>query len=447
MAAAHCTEPVAEDQRAAACSSCGYVPVPAAVPDPAIAGFWRCVPRARVATLLSLPAAALVSLLVSCRGRGRLPLGYFLGPPQEFALTGQCGVVEHDIAYNLYDRGTPHDDVSNPEGCCTACQEQPRCQSWTWAPAVVAAGTAGHIAEHHSAGRGKVWSAAAAQGRCWLQDSLPTSRLTWPGAASGRAPPRQALDAVVTLDEKVPLPGLLFCFSIVAPYGHTKKLVAWQSSQNASIFACDSFAVYSNKSLQVGLGRQTTVIDQDMDCRKGTDEAWGFNAWMFVAIWRGVIEHGLWQSSEWTVKVDPEAVFFPGRLRDLLRLHRGAAYMTDCRAGVHGPVQVVSREALAVLAEDYAQSWDGQAPKLCMLQLQPVEFGNCTRDSFLDECLLRVLLDQPRLPEKRLSCQMACDCKDWIWCNSESVSFAPYRTVETYHQCMANSQAVEGRRL
>jgi len=287
-------------------------------------------------------------------------------------------------------------------------------------------------------------------GRCRLTDGQPAGRTVKLGSASGSPAERPRLQGIVALEAAALPPqlgGTLFCFSVMEPAGRERDLVAWQLRQGISIFACEEHAVFSNRTVELGPGVQAHLVNHPLRCKPADGADWVYNGWMFIEIWRVVIQHGRWQYHDWTVKVDPDAVFFADRLRYLLREHQGANCLSDCKAGVHPPAQVVGRRAMAVLAEDYASSWDGMSPKSCLTKLEPVEYGNCTRDTFLDACLSKVLLAKPSVVDGRISCQPACHCGEWAQCNTDHVSFHPYSTIDAYTRCMHNSLAVTGRRL
>ena len=51
----------------------------------------------------------------------------------------------------------------------------------------------------------------------------------------------------------------------------------------------------------------------------------------------------------WIVKLDPDTVFLPERLGALLPSGSPRAFVVNCNEGLHGPIEVVSREALKLL--------------------------------------------------------------------------------------------------
>ena len=69
------------------------------------------------------------------------------------------------------------------------------------------------------------------------------------------------------------------------------------------------------------------------------------NTPVFSAIWKQVLQLSEFKAHAWTVKLDPDTVFFPARLADFLP-KADAAFLVNCNEGLHGPIEVVSRSAL-----------------------------------------------------------------------------------------------------
>jgi hypothetical protein len=238
----------------------------------------------------------------------------------------------------------------------------------------------------------------------------------------------------------------LFCFSLVLPEGYERRFVSMQRDLNTSIFACDQYAVYSNRSFDIHSRVRTSLVNTSLTCEKGGDSFTALNSWIFIEVWRQVISDGFFKHHKWTVKVDADAVFFPDRLRSVLADYPNAGYISNCRYGMHGPLEVISQAALLTLSEDYSASEDKRTPKRCVAEL---EFGLWGEDMFLDKCLSQVH-NVSRVEDSRLLCEGACDCPNWFWCNSgvDRVSYHPFKREDMYRQCIANavgaSSAVAG---
>jgi len=257
------------------------------------------------------------------------------------------------------------------------------------------------------------------------------------GVISGLPPRRPTLTAVASSMQNTKTHSL-FCFSLTRPAGYEVELLKWQFQHQASIFGCDDYDIYSNRTVNIGLGVDTQVISSDlMSVYDGrTDTV--LNAWVFIAVWKKVTSGGRYQAHAWTVKVDPDTVFFPSRLRTVVRQHPNAAYISNCKYGMHGPLEVLSRRAVATLATDYQASYDGESPKQCV---RKQHFGEDSEDVFLEECLGQVLNLMPVATDSRLLCDSHCECSDWYWCKNgtDRVSFHAFKSVDAYKTCMASS--------
>lgn len=122
----------------------------------------------------------------------------------------------------------------------------------------------------------------------------------------------------------------LFCFTVVLAIDAEKALAENIKQQQLSICRCD-------ESLFVNAPSGTSMGD--------TVEP-------FIKAWALVGSEDIWQGHDWTVKVDPDAVFFPIRLRkhlEALRTPEGAAvYVRNSDTQFHliGTIEAMSREAM-----------------------------------------------------------------------------------------------------
>lgn len=157
----------------------------------------------------------------------------------------------------------------------------------------------------------------------------------------------------------------LFCVEVTRAGGYEFPLVKEQLRQGASIFACDECAVFSDggKPRLVGIGPnlkeiRTIVIPKIKQNMGHVDFAAGLttNSWLntatFLQVWELLKKDGRFQKHDWLIKVDPDAVFFPHRLRPHVRGHtyNGAAfYFLNCRRwepALFGSIEIFSKEAM-----------------------------------------------------------------------------------------------------
>lgn len=335
-----------------------------------------------------------------------------------------CGQIANHSAYD-FDPATDilWDHAESPEFCCVVCQWTKACKAWTW------------IA--YSVSRGPpLWDQP---GQCWMKTTEHGKKSKQYGALTGKAPSRPQAQDGRLVDVGPVDSGSLFCFSLAEVDSSELELLRWQHKHKAGIFRCDEQAVYSNETVDIATTLRTHLVDTDFqyDLHKYSS----LNEWFLIAVWRGVITHNRWAYHNWTVKVDPDAAFFPGRLRRILQEQNRVAWMDHCRRSLHGPVTILSRDTVAAFAEDYARSWDGKAPSRCVADLQ---LGRYSEKLFMDECLTNVLGVGKYKEIGELSCEAYCDCNTWMWCSDpKRVSFHKFSTVEAYAQCTANALTIQ----
>jgi hypothetical protein len=395
----------------------GDVDQPGELVTSAISGC-RQRPRAFGAAFLAFVAATLCTAALLKNTRGRRQLRF---DPQDEALENlqqvpsRCGSLEPGIEYNVNGGWYQSmDAIPSVDLCCALCQGEPQCVVFTFV-------------ENALPGPG-------CRNQCWLKGGEPASNTPKQGVTSGRPPPRKMIPALTP-----PAAGgnTLYCISLMNPQSDEPKLLGWQASHQASIFACDGADVYSNVVTQVGT-HTTKQVDSDLKCPRGGDSQSALNAWIFIAVWKAVLDDQTYLQYAWTVKLDPDAVFFPERLRNLLPQHQGAAYLNNCQYGMHGPIEVFGRVALQRLSQDYQLSWDKKAPKTCTTGQH---FGQWGEDMFMDQCLGKVLQVGQHPLEARLMCEDHCNCPDFFWCQKDdyTVSYHPFKSVGSYANCMANA--------
>lgn len=135
----------------------------------------------------------------------------------------------------------------------------------------------------------------------------------------------------------------LYCFMAVLPNSPEEDLRWAAESKNASIFACDAHQVYESwQSARGDTGEQHV------------GKSWGsvINTDVFVNVWEHVLSDRQYLKYDWVVKVDPDAVFFAGRLKyKLEHLHAPKGWPiyiknTDKDFGFLGACEVLSTPAV-----------------------------------------------------------------------------------------------------
>merc|ERR1719188_555866 len=200
---------------------------------------------------------------------------------------------------------------------------------------------------------------------------------------------------VVTTD-----PGL-FCFEVALVDVGTPKendysieLIRIQAQTKTSIFGngCAEWAVYSDQAWPIdpvdpALG--TSIVVQTPHIGKRKTGAW-INTPTFMNVWRDIGTRGGYANYEFTVKIDPDAVFFPYMLytylvRKPIPFHSTGTYIVNCRYvkdGFFGSMEVFSQAAFTKLIDSF---------EVCKQMLpwmtKGKEYGE---DKFAEKCLEEV---------------------------------------------------------
>merc|ERR1712051_912749 len=142
---------------------------------------------------------------------------------------------------------------------------------------------------------------------------------------------------------------------------HSIELIKIQAQTQTSIFGngCSEWAVYSDQVWPIdpanpGLGTSIAVAAPHMGKRK--TGAW-INSPTFMNVWRDMGMRAVYAKYEFTVKVDPDAVFFPYMLNTFLAhkpipYQASGTYIVNCRYvkdGFFGSVEVFSQAAMKKL--------------------------------------------------------------------------------------------------
>lgn len=209
-----------------------------------------------------------------------------------------------------------------------------------------------------------------------------------------------------------------------------------QLAQGVSIFGCEAWAVYSdektwltpgppvrleseklNTSLQVSAGRVEHILNTEV----------------FVKAFEAVRRDEKFKASDWVVKVDPDAVFFPQRLKQhILKVapaRGGALYFINCKAsfGLFGALEVFSKRAMETYSDGVHH---------CKAKLDWKEWGE---DLWMRRCM--DLLQVQQVKDFELLSDAYCGGEQPSPCASHRVAFHPFKAPETYFTCWRQGEA------
>lgn len=228
----------------------------------------------------------------------------------------------------------------------------------------------------------------------------------------------------------------LFCFLAMQSSGMELDVVQHQVQIKAGIFSCQAYEVFSDKVMSLGSDVRTLKLNQ-FAARSGVQGAltatW-VNTNAFIEAWEAVMSNVRMWRCEWVVKVDPDAVFFPARLRVLLRdlqhevqeqdTDKGA-YLRNCNADnlqLYGSMEVVSRNALYRFRHHVSECSSADVKRM-------------GEDMWMQQCLDKIgaagidawnILDDKYCPATNTHPQP---------CRFGAAAFHPYKAKEQWSQC------------
>jgi len=197
----------------------------------------------------------------------------------------------------------------------------------------------------------------------------------------------------------------LYCFSVYTKETGSSKvntepqLLALQSKLRASIFACEQWDVFSDVAVPLGQSGYVTIQVHDTHGEfhqvKRTDGD-GDGSWVnwgiFYQVWLKVRDVGKWEVTDYTVKVDPDAVFVPQRLRNYLAWKKGdsphGVYFENCKNvqyGFFGNLEIISNKAAKVLTQYLENCHAEFAP--CASDGCDWKYGAWGEDVFVQRCM------------------------------------------------------------
>mmetsp|Transcript_87943 Transcript_87943/g.155939 ORF Transcript_87943/g.155939 Transcript_87943/m.155939 type:complete len:526 (-) Transcript_87943:77-1654(-) len=228
----------------------------------------------------------------------------------------------------------------------------------------------------------------------------------------------------------------MLCLVLMMPYSYEQGLLEMQWKEGYGIFGCDRWRIYSSQKINLFEDVTTRKIKSTQMCEKGGASSTALNTEIFMAFWRAVIEDAEYKQVSWTVKVDPDSVFFPYRLAPLLYkrlndLNGTGVYLNNCWHGLHGPIEVLSQNAIRTL---------GQKAMHCYWAMTGMCHGpgdcNWGEDKWLDQCF-QIFAGVKRRDEWAQLVEDHCDpWPGWRSCQApERVAFHPFKDLWDWKAC------------
>jgi hypothetical protein len=181
-------------------------------------------------------------------------------------------------------------------------------------------------------------------------------------------------------------------------------LMMSQFKFRVGIFGCEGWEAFSDGDFCLDKGKNVCVtmmpdVEGEFTALTRTDKPEKYvNTPLFYQVWKALRDHGNYQYHDWTVKVDPQTVFLPERLRNFLtdkstikgvQTEQGN-YFENCRGvqwGMFGNIEVTNLKAFTVFMtqlEDCKMSFCWRATDDCK---KDWKFGPMGEDVFMQKCM------------------------------------------------------------
>jgi len=243
----------------------------------------------------------------------------------------------------------------------------------------------------------------------------------------------------------------LFCFTLMRPGGIEETLMRSQLNHTAGIFLCDSYAVLSNVTLNLASASSQIVTTEDLgvgslDWEVGGPHNTALNSKIFETVWRRISADARFRQSEWTVKVDADAVFLPPRLRESVTRYLDLSnsrpvdpvYFNNCQGGLQGPLEVISVGGMEALSAGFERCHAALVQEFVSMYGEATFLKRCLELLGVDHADYFSLLSDPACPRPGHD----DDAGSALSCEAGSVAFHPVTSSAKYFDCLRQAERV-----
>jgi len=324
--------------------------------------------------------------------------------------------------------------VKSPYKCQEACSKSAACGAFSWTSTTQMC----RLKKLEASETAKIVVKAG------FVSGLPCGCRATPANALWPASDVERFTMPLPRGQTVAKPGSLLCLALMVPYSYEAGLLIMQYQHHVGIFSCDEYQVYSSQAFVLAPGLETRKVLTSQQCEVGGEFKSALNLRIFASFWRQVISEGQYLLYNWIVKADPDTVFFPDRLRPILKQHEEGSmsqsspgvYFNNCKFGMHGPLEIFSVATVRALSSSFQGCYE-MFQKLCN--------GDCQwgEDIWVDQCLKR-FVQAKRVFNAKLLSEAHCDpSPGWQDCKDPSrVAFHPFKTVADHEICQRSSESV-----
>jgi len=225
----------------------------------------------------------------------------------------------------------------------------------------------------------------------------------------------------------------LFCWSHMQPESKEELLIKKQFERRANIFACNDYAVISTRSVQIGrlsTGPVMTWVNNAPAVTMGQYGVDGqktdsfLNTQTFLLAWDSLMSSNKIWPYDFVVKVDPDAVFFPDRLRKHMNESMGLnVYVPNCGKWLSGPKLYGSIEVFSIAAMQTYQERVAECKSL--------PWSGWGEDYYMQHCMdqldVQMASDFDQVGDARC---VAAPCTDWT-----KVAYHDFKELDDWMKC------------
>lgn len=188
----------------------------------------------------------------------------------------------------------------------------------------------------------------------------------------------------------------LFCFSVMQSETSEVQLIKQQLHNYLSIFLCNEYAVISDAKVDLGRDKNgkvmtwhnptvATPMGHYGDGGASTDSF--LNTQTFIFAWDTLVKSGRVFEHDWTVKVDPDAVMIPDRLRGHVGSHTGEnVYVTNCDKFHDDPLNPAKADRIFGALEIFSQAAI-TAYKVGTATCKDMDWHGWGEDTYIQACM------------------------------------------------------------
>jgi hypothetical protein len=225
--------------------------------------------------------------------------------------------------------------------------------------------------------------------------------------------------------------------------GYEPVLMRKQFDAGAGIFACDGYDIVGDGVTDIG---DATTLDIGKTKVGTSQDGTAANTKLFQKAWGAIIGKGDYKYFDWIVKVDPDAVLMPDRLRLHMEPHTNTGdhedrlFVVNCNAWPESPNFPMMYGSLEIFSRNSILAYETRGQERCVDYLNWELWGE---DFYMTRCMDQ--LDVGRISDFTVIGDNTCvgpgqggaDCN-----NANVAAFHPFKEIEDWIGCFRTATGI-----